>query len=296
MTRNSPPTFSRLTPRTLELLQSLDVAPLTGEQLLRMSRAWNEPFTSESRIKRKLSELKKTGWVESFPYAIPGNGRPPHYWKLTRTGYALAFPERIIPKRRYFDAIGVAMHRHTRAVAEVLVHTIANASHEGLSLSEYSRENQLRLGSGRNCVYPDAAFRMRVGDRSPLFCLEIDNGTERVETAKDVESIERKIRVYDLYQSDMEAFDHRRPLVLLITTRGERRLQHIIDTVGRVVSNPNRSLVYATTLDTFLGSTNPVTDPVFWDHRFRQQSMVRFEPTRQLRITGQLLAPALQAC
>lgn len=283
MSRKPKPTFPRLTPRTLDLLRSLDIVPCTRLQLRQLSQTFSQPFASESRIKQKLSELKQAGWVQSFPYAIPTDGRPPHYWKLTRTGYRLAFPGRSLPRRRYFDSIGTALHQHTKALADVLTHIMADAASEGLSILDYHRENDWRLQAGHDYLYPDAAFRIRIGDRSPLFCIEIDNGTERIQTAKDIESIERKIRIYDLYQSDMQAFDANRPIVLFVTTRSERRLEHILETAHKVVGNPERSLVYGTTTATLLSNDQPLTDRVFLDHRLRRQSMIREQAKLKLK-------------
>ena len=55
----------------------------------------------------------------------------------------------------------------------------------------------------------------------------LDNGTERIRSPQDVESIERKVRGYDLHQSSTPSFDHGRFVVLFVTTRSSDRLVHI---------------------------------------------------------------------
>ena len=295
MTSNSTQSLPRLTPRVYELLRSLDIAPLTVPQLTKLSQTFSEPFSSENRTQRKLSEFRKAGWVQSFPYAIAMDGRPPKYWKLTQEGYRIAFPERRLPRRRYFEAMGIANHEHTRKLANVLVHILERAEAEDVVIENYRRENEWRVEGGSGSVYPDATFRSGGAGESKLFCLELDNGSERVETAKDVESIERKIRVYDLHQKDMEAFDPNRPLILFITTGGERRVQHILDTAGAVVSNPSRSLVFGTTVEAFLGSGQPLTDLIFLDHRLQQQSLLRLQPVQEKK-SAEVLAPMPALC
>ena len=294
MTSNSQLSLPRLTPRVYELLRSLDIAPLTVPQLRLLSQTWDEPFTSKKRAHCKLSELQKAGWVQSFPYAIPMDGRPPNYWKLTRDGYRIAFPERRLPRRRYFEASGVAVHEHTRQLADVLVHTFERAEATDCIIENYRRENEWRLDAAVGSVYPDAGFRLGGGGESQLFCLELDNCTERVETSKDVESIERKIRVYDLYQSEMETFDHNRPLVLFVTTGSEERLRHILEAANAIVSQPERLLILGTTVRSFLDCRSPLLEPLFLDHRLRSRSML-FVPKRDSKKTPEMLArvPAL---
>lgn len=278
-----------------DLLRSLDLFPMTVPQLRRLSSCWNDPFLSDSRLQQKLGELRRVGWVRSFPYAVPSDGRPPHYWKLTRLGFQIAFHERTIPRARCFSAIGVAAHQHTRVLSDILVHSFCSLHEHRLNVFDYRRENEWRIRAGSGTVFPDAAFRVRVGDRSFLFCIEADIGSERIQTAKDVAGIERKLRIYDLFQSSMTAYDPGRPIVLFITTRGKQRVRHIQQTAALVMQNPGRTLAYATDLSRFLSEPSPFTASLFVDHRFRCRPLLRNVPVRR-NINAKPLAPRCAVC
>jgi hypothetical protein len=104
------------------------------------------------------------------------------------------------------------------------------------------------------------------------FFAEIDNGTERVRSQKDSDSIERKIRTYDAFQ-DMSPSSRFR--VLFVSVQNSRdRLMHILETAARVIRDPNRTLFYGITLTDYLTTLYPVTSPRFVDHRGRAQSLI----------------------
>ena len=84
------------------------------------------------------------------------------------------------------------------------------------------------------------------------FVVELDNGTERVRSRRDVESIERKLRGYDAHQAQFEALDPQRYLVLFVTTRSQQRLQHILDVATLVMQNQQRTVFIGTDLKSFL--------------------------------------------
>ena len=88
-----------------------------------------------------------------------------------------------------------------------------------------------------------------------------------------MESIERKIRGYDAHQSQFGKFDADRYLVLFITTRSTRRLQHILDLAGLVMKQPQRTVFVGASLESFLAS-DPFMDPVLKDHRGLKRTLV----------------------
>lgn len=258
---------------------------------------FHEPFTSDSRLRHVLRRLVAAKWVTASPYAVASRGGSPVYYKLTRAGYRIAFGDEVpTPKRRYFEPIGIALHQHTRALADVLVHLIVSAHDSGIRIEQYQRENSLRLDSGSDHIFPDASFALRTPGRQPVrFMLELDNGTERIRSTRDVESIERKIRVYDLCQSSLEAFDPERFVVLFVTTRGKERVQHILETAASVVSNRHRKLICAIDSRTVLQQDDPIFDPCFLDHNFQRQPLLQ-TATDAEKMPQQLLAPALAMC
>ena len=121
------------------------------------------------------------------------------------------------------------------------------------------------------------------------FVIELDNGTERIRSPQDVESIERKVRGYDLHQSGTPSFDHGRFVVLFVTTRSSERLAHILQAATRIMRNPRRTLFLGVTLSAFLNHDMPLTAPLFMSPTGRQQSLVPNDSTsRQTLSLGQL--------
>lgn len=269
---------TRLTPRDLEILSALDRCPLTVEQLLRLSVTFADRFTSDSRVRGRLQALRAAAWLQRWQYATTDRGGAPDYYKLTLAGYRLLHGEGAqAPSRRAFHEIGVAHQHHTRCLADFIVQTAVAAHAQGLPLLDFCRENSLRLPIGDEALFPDCAFRLQLPDQSLHFVVELDNGTERIRSDKDVESWERKIRLYEAYQNQLT----RRFRVLVVTTRSRDRLERILQSAAELSSNPQRTLFYGVHLDDYLGSDRAVTEPCFRDHRGRAVAMV---PAMQLSL------------
>jgi hypothetical protein len=82
---------------------ALDRCPLTARQLLKLSRTFDPPFTTERRVRERLQQLANIGWVRSWPYATTRDGGSPHYWKLTHNGFRLLHESQIlVPKAPSF--------------------------------------------------------------------------------------------------------------------------------------------------------------------------------------------------
>ena len=193
----------QLTPRDVALFEALDRHPFTTDQLYRLSATFAEPFTQERLIRRRLQQLREAGLLQSWPLATVGRGGAPHYWKLTRASYQwLQGEEAALPSRRFFEAIAPGHHHHTRSLGEFLVQTMVGAHRQGIAVRHFARENSVTLEAGGFIVVPDCAFQLHTPDgRLFHFCVELDNGTERVRSRLDVESIERKLRGYDAHQA-----------------------------------------------------------------------------------------------
>ncbi|MCA9000225.1 MAG: hypothetical protein KDA80_24720 [Planctomycetaceae bacterium] len=261
--------------RDLEMLTALDRTPLTTTQLCRLSQTFRAPFTDEHNLRRRLRRLGESGLIRSWPYAFATDGRSPQYFKLTREGYRLLYGiDSPLPRRRYFEEISHGHHHHTHALAEVAVHLLVHAHRQGTILRHFARENSVRLESDGFTMYPDCAFQLLAANgRTFNFVVELDNGTERVRTRQDVESIERKLRGYDAHQSQYAADDPRRYFVLFVTTRSDQRLQHILDLADMVMRNRQRTVFVGCDLKTFLQS-NPLTDAVLTDHRLLKRTLI----------------------
>ena len=263
-------------PRDLDVLSALDHCPLTPDQLLKLSQTFLRPFPDVHTLRRRLRRLNHCDLLRPFPYAVASGGRSPCYHRLTRDGYRLLRGADItLPHRRHFEAISQAHHYHTRALADFLVHTLVSAHEAGLTVLEFSPENALKIEAGLFTLYPDCAFTLRGGsDRRFRFVVELDNGTERVRSRMDTESIERKVRGYDLHQSGMGAHDPERLVVLFVCTRGSERLDHILKLAGELTVNAQRRVFLGTTLAEFLSAEKPLTEPCFRNIQLQSSSLV----------------------
>ncbi len=281
--------------RDIELLTALDRCPLTTSQLRLLSESFAQPFAEEGNLRRRLRALKQADLIRSWPYAMANDGRSPHYHKLTRDGYRLLYGEDIaLPKRRYFEAISPGHHHHTQSLADFLVHTLITGHRQGIDLRHYARENSLKLEADGYTLYPDAAFQLVTPDgRSFNFVIEVDNGTERVRSRQDVESIERKLRGYDRHQSQFDALDPARYLVLFVTTRSQARLQHILDLAAMVQSNPQRTVFVGVELSTFVSCPNPFREAVLSDHRSLKRTLIPISRTPNSPQETSQTSPAL---
>ena len=261
--------------RDIELLTAIDRCPLTPAQLCRLSATFESPFNGEHNLRRRLRKMANAELVQSYPYALAGDGRSPRYFKLTRNGYSLLYGHNApLPKRRYFQAISPGHHHHTNSLAETIVHLCVQAKENHCEVVQFARENSIRLQAEPFTLYPDSAFVIRRSDgRCYSFVIEFDNGTERVRSKQDVESIERKIRGYDAHQSRFGAHDPDRYLVLFITTRSEQRLNYILDVASEVMKQPQRRVFVGCELGNFLG-VDPFQVPIFEDHRGLRRTIV----------------------
>lgn len=272
MPSNSPGWL--VTPRDVEMLRALDYAPLTARQLEKLSITWESPFGSTRLVRERLQRLGEAKLVSVHRYAILDRGQPENYYLLTRRGYRLLHgPDSQPPTKGYFSPVGLARQPHQRAVSDFIVHTACGAHRSGIRFTGFYRENTIRLTAAGQSIYPDASFALVTRDDKVFrFFAEIDNGTERVRSQKDADSIERKIRTYDAVQDQSP---EQRFRVLFISGRNsQERLDHILEAAAEVVRNPNRTLFYGATLVSYLTTAFAVTSPAFIDHRGHRQSLV----------------------
>jgi len=251
-----------LTDRDQELLAVLARGPHDKQQLLRISQRFATPFTSERYLRKRLQTLRDAGWVGSWPYATTGQGAL-LYYKLTRIGFRLLHGDTPLPPRSFFSLVPHAAQPHTRFLTDFVVHADVAAWRAGVQLTDYYADKALRLDIDGQSLYPDSAFQLLGRDGKGFkFFVELDNGTERVRTQKDVESLERKLRLYDLHRDRSQAFR-----VLFVTTRTDARLEHLLSTARQVVRNPQRPLFYGITLEAFLRQPCALSFPIFRSHQ-----------------------------
>ena len=267
-------------PRDIELLTALDRSPMTARQLCRLSETFAAPFADEDNLRRRMRTLADAELVNKFPYAIACDGRSPSYYKLTQQGYRMLYGvDATLPKRRYFQPVSTGHHHHTFCLAETIVHLCVTAKQNDAEVLHFSRENSVKLEADPFVLFPDCAFVIRRADGKTFpFVVELDNGTERVRSKQDTESIERKLRGYDAHQSRFDAHDPERYLVLFITTRSEIRLRNILDTAANIMIQPQRTVFIGVEFQRFLAA-DPFVVPLFEDNRNLRRAMIPLSPS-----------------
>jgi hypothetical protein len=283
-----------LTARDVEILRALDLVPLTAIQLRKWSETWAEPFQAQRTVRSRMLQLVEAGLVRVWRYATTFPCQPTNYYTLSRSGYELLHgPDAAPPSKRHFSEVALSRQPHTQGLAEFIVYTHTAAHAAKLALMNFERENTLRLTVDDQSIYPDAAFELLAdADRHYRFFVEIDGGTERLCTQKVAESLERKIRLYDALQDNSP---ERFRLLFVVMHGSLARLKHILDLAGRVIRNPQRSLVYGITLPGYVATLHGVTSPVFLDHRGHSCALVDPAMHRPLVQARPLLEPAV-AC
>lgn len=268
--------------RDFDLLTAIERTPLTPAQLCRLSRTFSMPFKDQHNLRRRLRSLTTAGLLRSWSYAMVTDGRSPRYTKLTRDGYRLLHGQDApLPRRRFFEEISHGHHYHTHALAEAIVHFEICSHRHGVVVQQFARENSVQLSAGGFTVYPDAAFQLVTPEYQIFnFVLELDNGTERVKTTADTESIERKIRGYDAHNSQFAVNDPRRYVVVFLTTRSHVRVKNILTMADAVTRNRERTVFVGSSLSEFL-QVDPFTQPILNDHRFLKRTIL---PTSAIRV------------
>ena len=265
-----------LTARDEEILLALDRCPLTVQQILKLSPTFpSHPFTSARSVQDRLSKLREAGWVAKFTYAVASRGAAPDYYKPTLLGYRLLYGrEAVPPTKRAFCEVGLAHQHHTHCLADFIVHTVLVAHRSGVRMANFSREHTLQLGVSQQSLFPDSAFELR----TPLhqhfsFYVELDNGTERVRSDKDVDSWQHKTRLYEQYQDQTHP---RRFRVLVVCTRSRDRLTHILDLAAAHARNPQRSLFYGVYLPDYLAEPVALSSPCFRNRHHRPVALIPY--------------------
>src|SRR5207244_6242988 len=126
-------------------------------------------------------------------------------------------------------------------------------------------------------------------DRTFRYFVELDNGTEAVRSATNLDTWQKKIAFYERMQDRQT----QRFRVLAVTTGQARRLQNILDCAASTARNPRRSLVYGVTLADFVADAEPLTSGCFLDHRGQNAALIPLPS--QPAITLEAYAPAMLA-
>ncbi len=252
---------TQITDRDIAVLSVLEQLPLTPQQILRWSERFDSPFPEISIVHRRLRKLAAAGLVRRWPYAIASEGGSPHYYKPTLDAYRLLRDDPLAtsPNKRAFASIGPGLHHHTKSLTDFIVHIAVHAHRLGVRFCELHGENQFRIHAGNEMLRADGHFLLSAPGGNRRYCVELDNSTETLISPRDVDSIGRKIRLYEDHQAEFSATDPRRYVTVFVTTRSRRRALNILEVASSLVRNPQRSLFYAAYLPDILEADSLAT-------------------------------------
>lgn len=264
----------QLTHRDEQTLFALQKLPLTSQQLLRLSQTFSHAFPSERVLRRRMKRLEEEGILRKFYYAFPSAGRNPAYWRLTRRSYRLINKltgEDKLPRRSFFAPMGVSLHFHTHRVAEAVVKILVDAYENEIRVDEFSVETNLSWHGGE-WITPDASLTLLTPEgRRYRFHLELDSGSERVETKQRLpSSITKKLRLYEQYR-----LTHPTPFrVLFVTTSSKQRALNILNFGAGLTNNISAQSIYAVYLPDLLASENCLHERIFSNHLLNRVSLI----------------------
>lgn len=191
-----------------------------------------------------LRRLKDAGMVAVKP--IPKLDNPLAKWELnylTKSGYEAvkshreAHSQATLPYRRPENLTYQTINPHTMALLDVGVSAYAAASRSGVIVEAWQDDSSIRSLSKRGRISwpmePDALLVLRHGSQRQAFFIEVDMGTESVDSPR-VNSWSSKIAKYQHYfaalrKDDPWLKDLPQPQLLTVTTAGDVRLRNLME-------------------------------------------------------------------
>ena len=265
----------QLTHRDEQTLLALQKLPLTGKQLFQLSETFPVPFSSERVLRRRMQRLAEEGMARRFFYAFPTNGRNPAYWRLTRASFRLLnglTGQDPLPRKSFFSPMGVRLHFHNHAVAQVVVRLLVDAHRNSIEIEDLQIETSLAVMDGEQIV-PDATLVLRTSEGKHFrFYLELDTGSARVSTLQKLPtSIQKKLEFYERYRrSNNDSFR-----VLFVTTSSKQRALNILRFGAGLINNYSSQSIYASFFPELLAAKDSVTERAFLNHRLEPIQLVR---------------------
>jgi hypothetical protein len=282
------------TDRDRQIHEALRLVPLDTQQLLRLSETFERPFTSARKVRERMQQHQAAGWTTTYTYATTGPGQL-NYYRLTRAGYQLlSGPRAVLPKRSFFAEVSPALQRHTRHLADVIMHTNVAAYRLGVRILDQLGDSQLVLTLGERSQKPDYSFRLATRDGIYTYYDELDESTEPVASTRQRESLEAKIRFHEDYQNATG----QRYRVRMIFARASVRMYQFLK-LARQNATRQRAIFYAVLLDDYLKSPQPLTSPLFLDHFNRLRPLLPASASReqmQLPAVAEMLAEPVGVC
>ena len=257
-----------------------------------------EPYHDERRVRERLQVLERAGLARAAPIAMPTGGLA-NWYRLTVEGYRAVYgTEQPLPPTAFFGPIKVSRQEHTMRLADTIIHTLVASHRHGIRIAEYRRENELEITGVGPVQYPDSFFRFHRSGREFNVMLELDNGTEPLDS-HEPHSIRKKILTYEAHQDHALAWWLTQPkprpanarFRVAFLTRSAERAENIASLAHDLAPNKDRLLCYAVTLGDYLSEPDALRSPVFLDHFGRWQALVNTHPSSTFSRTPVRLAP-----
>jgi hypothetical protein len=291
-----------LSPRDRSLLRLLSWTPATTALLLRASSSFDgEAFADERRLRERLQSLGKAGMTRAWTSAN-GRGGLQNYYKLTPLGYEMLFgTDPAKPPRSFFVEVSPSLFAHTFRLAETIVEIVRACHARRVTIVRFFRDGEQTFTAGDQQVQPDGFFRFLAAGKPFNVAIEIDNGTEPVDS-RAATSIRQKLAVYHAYQDRLlvqwlaagKTWERPRFRTVFVS-RSIIRSQNILALAAETARHPSRRLVYATTHDAFVTDPDPLFSPILLDHRGEWQSLIDLHPTAPHRKTPVRLARLVES-
>lgn len=278
-----------ITERDLALLRLLDMTPATAAHVLAASATFPDgAYRDERRVRERLQAISAAELVRVFPMAVQGGGLS-QYYRLTRTGYRLLYPDfRSQPPRSAIAEIAPTRCIHAMAVADVIVQVLIAAHAARIQIGQFHGDGRLVLTIGQYSQYPDCHFQFEANGKVFNVLFEIDNNTEPLESNR-VQSLKAKLLGYEAYQDcvlkawkDSGCIGIEPRFRVVVITRSQTRARHILWLARQCARNPVRRLCLAGTQSEFLNAANPLTTPMLNDHHGEWQPIVNIHPTAKV--------------
>jgi hypothetical protein len=266
------------TARDQQIHEALALTPLDTQQLLRLSQTFDQPFTSDRKLRERMQEHAAAGWIHTYPYATTTAGQL-NYYRLSQAGFRLLYGlEASLPKRSAFREVSLALQRHTRHLADVIVQTNVHAHRLGVEILDQRGENKLTLALGDRTQKPDYSFRLAARDDVFMFYDEMDESTEPIMSSQQRECLEAKIRFHEDYQNTTGE----RYRVRIFFAKASPRIAQFLLLARRHAARQRR-IFFAAVMEDYLKHGSPLSGSIFIDHFNRLQpllpaSVSRYQP------------------
>ncbi|MCG8449821.1 MAG: replication-relaxation family protein [Pirellulales bacterium] len=248
--------------RRQQILTALTVTPLDARQLAQLSVSFDAPFTDEQFVRRAMARLVRDGYAREFRY--PDRTK---YWKPAREGYRLVYgPDKPLPGRRAYQGVSPSLERHTRRLADLIVKLQVAAHLRGVEIAFLYGDGQATFRQQSQSKVPDLVVGFKVrGRKTYTLVVELDCGTEPVYSTKSRESLDKMIRFYLEHEASIEGTYR----VVTLFDRPSSRVNHFLDRVAQLNSDPRRRVIKAGLLDNLLAHGDPLSWPLLldWDRQ-----------------------------